>query len=74
MLVEGVIGKRVETQSSLKEYRSENGSDFMSMTSPASVDKKPSHETMELMERVVERESSLGLVCMLGKLYMLRIS
>ena len=29
----------------------------MSMTNPASVDKKPSPESMELMERVVEREN-----------------
>jgi RNA-directed DNA polymerase len=38
-------------------YRSENGSDSMSMTNPASVDKKPSPESMELMEHVVEREN-----------------
>jgi RNA-directed DNA polymerase len=32
----------------------------MSMTSPASVDKKPSPETMELMEQVVERENMIS--------------
>jgi RNA-directed DNA polymerase len=32
----------------------------MSMTSPASVDKKPSPETMELMEQMVERENMIS--------------
>jgi len=32
----------------------------MSMTNPASVDNKQSHESMELMEHVVERENMIS--------------